>query len=93
MDHVRTWLAQEIEQTDQGFPANTQVSFRNERLVIQKTTPKESKGAAQLKKLIEDRIRPVNLIDVLVDTELWLTWTRHFKPVSGYEAKLEDPVA
>ena len=93
VDHVRTWLAQEIEQTDQGFPANTQVSFRNERLVIQKTTPKESKGAAQLKKLIEDRIRPVNLIDVLVDTELWLTWTRHFKPVSGYEAKLENPVA
>lgn len=93
VDHVRTWLAQEIEQTDQGFPANTQVSFRNERLVIHKTTPKESKGAAQLKKLIEDRIRPVNLIDVLVDTELWLTWTRHFKPISGYEAKLEDPVA
>ncbi|EKU96852.1 transposase, TnpA family [Leptolyngbya sp. PCC 7375] len=93
VDHVKTWLAQEIEQTDQSFPANTQVSFQKDRLVIRKTKPKESKGAAQLKKLIESRIRPVNLIDVLVDTELWLTWTRHFKPVSGYEAKLENPVA
>ena len=93
VEHVKTWLAQEIEQTDQSFPANTEVSFQKDRLVIRKVQPKESKGATQLKKLIEERIRPVNLIDVLVDTELWLKWTRYFKPVSGYEAKLENPVA
>jgi len=38
-------------------------------------------------------MKPVNLLDVLVDTEQLLTWTKHFKPVSGYEAKMEKPVA
>ncbi|MEL7144081.1 MAG: Tn3 family transposase [Cyanobacteria bacterium J06573_11] len=43
--------------------------------------------------MIAERMKPVNLLDVLVDTEQWLTWTKHFKPVSGYEAKMENPVA
>lgn len=91
--HLKDWLAEQIETTEQGFPANTEVSFKADRLVIHKAKPKHAKGAAQLKKLILERTRPVNLIDILVDTELWLKWTRHFKPVSGHEAKFENPVA
>jgi len=29
----------------------------------------------------------------LIDTELWLNWTRFFKPKSGHDAKLDDPIA
>ena len=91
--HTKAWLAQQIEQTDQGFPANTDAYFKSDRLVIRKAKPKHVKGAAQLKKLITARMKPINLTDVLVDTELWLKWTRHFKPVSGLEAKFDDAVA
>ena len=93
VDHVRTWLAERIEQTDQSFPANTQVNFQNGRLVIKRAAPKVVKGAALLKQLIAERIRPVNLLDILVDTERSLQWTKYFKPRSGYDAKLDQPVA
>lgn len=91
--HVRSWLAERIEKTDQSFPGNTQVNFRNDRLVIKRATPKTVKGAAFLKQLIDERIRPVNLLDILVDTERELQWTKFFKPRSGYDAKLDQPVA
>ena len=93
VEHVRNWLAGKIEETDKGFPANTDVYFKSDRLVIRKAKPKDRKGAEKLRKLISQRMRPVNIIDVLVDTELWLQWTKHFKPVSGYEVKMENPVA
>ena len=93
VEHTRDWLAQQIEETDQGFPANTDVYFKSDRLVIRKAKPKHAKGAAQLKKLLTERMRPINLTDILVDTELWLKWTKHFKPISGHEAKLDDAVA
>ncbi len=91
--HTKDWLAQQIEKTDQGFPANTDVYFKSDRLVIRKAKPKHAKGAAQLKKLISHRMQPINLTDILVDTELWLKWTKHFRPISGNDAKFDDAVA
>ena len=93
VEHVRDWLTDKIEETDQGFPANTDVYFKSDRLVIRKAKAKSRKAAKKLKKLINARMKPVNLLDVLVDTEQWLKWTKHFKPVSGYEVKMEKPVA
>ncbi|MFK8184811.1 MAG: Tn3 family transposase [Phormidesmis sp.] len=93
VEHVRAWLSDKIEETDTGFPANTDVYFKADRLVIRKAKAKNRKGAKKLKKLIAARMKPVNLLDVLVDTQQWLKWTEHFKPVSGYEAKMEKPVA
>ena len=93
VEHVRAWLTDKIEETDQGFPANTDVYFKSDRLVIRKAKAKSRKAAKKLKKLVNARMKPVNLLDVLVDTEQWLKWTKHFKPVSGYEAKMEKPVA
>ena len=93
VEHVRAWLTDKIEETDQGFPANTDVYFKSDRLVIRKAKAKSRKAAKKLKKRINERMKPVNLLDVLVDTEQWLKWTKHFKPVSGYEAKMEKPVA
>ena len=34
---------------------------------------------------------PVGILDALVDTEEWLNWTKHFRPISGHDSKLEDP--
>ena len=93
VEHTRDWLAQQIEETDRGFPANADVYFKSDRLVIRKAKPKHAKGAAQLKKLLAERMQPINLTDILVDTELWLKWTKHFKPISGHEAKFDNAVA
>ena len=33
----------------------------------------------------------VSVLDILVDTEKWLGWSKHFQPISGFESKLENP--
>lgn len=47
----------------------------------------------QVEMLLADTLAPVNILDVLADTESWLNWTRFFGPLSGHEDKLDDPVA
>ena len=93
VSHVQQELALQIQTTDQAFPANTEVEYKKDRLVIHRRKPQPPKGLAKLKALVSERLTPVNLLDVLTDTELWLHWTRSFKPISGYDAKLKQPAA
>ena len=39
-EHVKGWLTERIEDTDEGFPANTDVYFKSDRLVIRKAKAK-----------------------------------------------------
>jgi hypothetical protein len=48
-------------------------------------------GLRAFEQLIADRLQPANLLEVLCDTEYWLRWTRFFGPISGHDAKLDDP--
>jgi TnpA family transposase len=93
IQHTQQWLSHIAQETDQRFPENVDVDFQKDRLVIHKAKKKELKGLTELTELIKQRIKPVHLLDTLIDTELWLNWTRFFKPKSGHEAKLEQPVA
>ena len=91
--HTQQWLTARATQTDQNFPTNAEVDFKHNRLVIRRAKKQKPKGLAQLKTLIERRLPPINLLDTLIDTELWLNWTRFFKPHSGHDTKLDQPVA
>lgn len=94
VSHLRQWLESTAQKTDQGFPDNTGVSYKNDRVVIHRNKKKQYPPTLEeLKQLIAERITPVSLLDVLTDTELWLNWTRHFGPISGFEGKINDPVA
>lgn len=42
---------------------------------------------------LKERLKPVNLLDILADAELWLNWTRFFHPISGNEARIDSPEA
>jgi TnpA family transposase len=90
--HVQQWLTTCATTFDDDFPANADVDYQRDRLVIRKPKPKKVPGAAELKAQIAARIHPVNLLDSLIDTELWLNWTRFFKPKSGHDAKLDRPI-
>jgi TnpA family transposase len=93
VQHVKAWLSTQATHTDQSFPANTKVTYQKEQLVIQRYHRHKPADLPQLESLLAERLRPVHLLDVLTDTEFWLNWTRFFKPISGYEAKLDDPTA
>lgn len=91
--HVKQWLESIANVTDQSFPSNTEVDYKKDRLVIRRSKKSISKSLAKLEALITERITPVNLLDTLADTEIWLNWTRFFGPISGYDTKLDNPVA
>lgn len=92
--HVRNWLEEVAEQTDQSFPTNQSVRLENGRPTIRR--PKKASppnGLAQVEEQIAQRLPPVNLLDILTDTEHWLNWTRFFSPISGHDAKIDEPIA
>lgn len=93
VNHVQQWLTTCATQFDTAFPSNAEVDYKRDRLVIRKPKAKTVPTAALLKARIAERLRPVHLLDSLIDTELWLNWTRFFKPKSGHDAKLDQPIA
>jgi Tn3 transposase DDE domain len=51
----------------------------------------EPDGLLQLEQQLAERMAEVEIVDALSDTEHWLNWTRYFGPISGHDAKLENP--
>jgi hypothetical protein len=51
----------------------------------------DPEGLQTLERLLKERMTPVDIVDALSDTDHWLNWTRHFGPISGHDAKLENP--
>jgi hypothetical protein len=48
----------------------------------------EPHDVKELEQRIAERIEPVDILDVLVDTENWINWARFFGPISGHDAKI-----
>ena len=92
--HVKNWLLALTQKTDQSFPNNQSVRLEQGRPVLKRPKKKvDSKKLAKIESLIEERIKPVNLLDILTDTELWLNWTQSFRLLSGHDSKMEDSVS
>jgi TnpA family transposase len=89
--HFRAKLAAIARATDTAFPSNQAVSIVNGEPVV--TRPQARAEPDELRAL-EARwpalLGPVNILDLLADTDYWLNWTRCFRPISGYDSKLAD---
>ena len=59
--HVQQWLTTCATAFDDTFPANADVDYQRDRLVIRKPKPKLVPGAAQLKAQIAARDSPCQL--------------------------------
>jgi TnpA family transposase len=92
--HLKNWLEEVTTRIDRSFPKNQSVRWENDKLTIKKTKKTvDLKTLTLIESLIKERLKPVNLLDILTDTQLWLNWTRFFHPVSGQEARIESPIA
>src|SRR4051795_7351258 len=89
---LKARLAATASATDRGFPENEHVEVVGGEPVVKRLRAREgADGAAFLERLLKARLIPAGVLEALADTEHWLNWTRHFGPVSGFEAKLERP--
>ncbi len=92
--HMRDWLHARILQTDTEFPSNQYLRFEKGELILRPVEKQaDPESLALLERIVAERLKPISILDVLLRTEQWLNWTRFFTPLSGHEAKLDDPLA
>lgn len=87
---------QQLEKTarrvDSSFPKNKAVTIRNgEPFITKLKKKKQSPLLKAVRKRIEEQMVPINVLDLLSDTEYWLNWTRFFGPISGNDTKIDNP--
>ena len=89
---LKARLAATAAATDRGFPENEHVEIVDGEPVVKRLRARDATdNTAFLERLVKARLVPAGVLEALADTEHRLGWTRHFGPVSGFEAKLERP--
>lgn len=78
---------------DSRFPDDEPVRIENGILVIGKPKPDQpSPEVEAIGELLRDRLEKINLLDVIINVEKWLSLNKHFGPLSGFESRISDPV-
>lgn len=90
---LQTDLETAAHHADASFPTNEDLRIEKGVPILKRlrAKPDHHDDAKRLERLLDEQIEPINIIDALIDTEYWLRWTRHFGPLSGFEAKLDHP--
>lgn len=79
-------------QSDAHFPANEHVRLTDTGLVLSRPEKQEPPAAvAALDPKLTDSLGHINILDMLAETERWLDLHKLFGPLSGFEAKIDEP--
>jgi len=89
---LKTEMSTLAKQVDDSFPENEFVRIGDNGLVIQRLDRKQDPPElALLEARLKEDMPPVNILDLLTESEQWLDLHRLFGPLSGFEAKIDDP--
>ncbi len=89
---LKARLVKTAEAIDQAFPANEHVEIVAGEPVVKRLRARNGgDGTVFLEWLLKARMVPAGVLQALAGTEHWMGWTRHFGPISGFEAKLDRP--
>jgi len=79
------------KKTDSGFLANEYLSIENGEPILKRAlTKKEDKAITSFVEQVSARLPLTNIVDLFVDIEQWLSVSKYFKPLSGYDSKIKD---
>jgi len=93
VEHLRRMLTETANQVDAGFPDNEHLSIEDGEPVLRRLDRRSTpENLSLIEQLIREQLPAISLLDAVMDTEKWLNWTRHFGPLSGHEAKLDQPI-
>lgn len=90
--NLKQQLADLAKGVDERFPENLHATIKDGKLSI--SPIRSEQPQAELKKLdelITENLPEVSIIDILTDTEKWLGLHKHFSPLSGNEARIDEP--
>ena len=89
---LRAEMSTLAKQVDDSFPENEFVRIGDNGLVIQRLDRKQDPPElALLEARLKEDMPPVNILDLLTESEQWLDLHRLFGPLSGFETKIDDP--
>ena len=90
--HVRAWLEEAASTTDRTFPTNKALRIeRGEPILTPVAARPDPESLPALEAALTARLAPVGILQALVTTVQWLDWDRFFGPLSGHDAKIEEP--
>ena len=91
---LKSKMEKAIADTDKTFLDNQFVRIVNNEPIISKIEKiKYPEQKKEIESLIAERLEPINILDIITDTDYWLKWTKHFGLLSGHESKMENPTA
>jgi hypothetical protein len=75
IERARSWLAEVAQKVDAAFPQNESVRIERDEAIISRAKRKaDPEELRSLERSIAERIDPINILDVLADTERRLNW-------------------
>lgn len=90
--NLKSNLSEFSKEVDKKFPDNSFVDIDSTGLVLRKAERhKPSEELFKVDEAILIQMNEASIIDVLSETERWLDLHRLFGPLSGFEAKIDDP--
>jgi TnpA family transposase len=89
---LREQLGTALDETDAGFPENDSIEIGNDGLIIHKPGKEpELPSLTLIDQAIKASMHEVSILDLLTETEQWLDLHKLFGPLSGFDAKVDDP--
>jgi TnpA family transposase len=92
VEGLQKQLKQAAATADQGFPSNEYLSIDSGEPVLKRlaATPAPL-GLESLETTLKQYMRENDVLNILWETDQWLNWTKHFGPISGLDAKVDNP--
>lgn len=80
------------DRVDVNLPTNDGIKIKEDGDLSILRGPKrvESKWINNLERTIIKKLPPVGILDILIDTEKWMNWTKYFKPLSNRKKRMTD---
>jgi TnpA family transposase len=93
VEFAKNKLEQISLNADKAFPDNEYLRIEKDVPILSRLKKKKQPENLRLiESLLAEKLQPVNILDILSDTEQWLNWTKPFGPISGFDSKLENPI-
>ncbi|WP_157456640.1 Tn3 family transposase [Carnobacterium maltaromaticum] len=81
------------DETDQNIPNNTEITLTKDSISLKKLKGKQpSTELVTIERYLQQTLKERSILDILMDTLLWLKWDRHFGPVSKHDTKIDNPL-
>lgn len=92
VDHLESELKAIARQVDDRFPDNEHVDIGESGLVIRRNERQQPPANLDLiDQAVTEQMEAKSILDILTETEQWLDLHCQFGPLSGFEAKIDDP--